>query len=69
VRLKIPIYELEVKKEEGKVELRVPLPSGARVTVFVIKESDERFADLTSAAQSSLDFWNNPLDDEDWNNA
>jgi hypothetical protein len=61
-------YELEVK-EEGKVELRVPLPSGARVTVFVIKESDERFEDLTSAAQSSLDFWNNPLDDEDWNNA
>ena len=25
--------------------------------------------DLLSASQSSLDLWNNPLDDEDWNNA
>jgi len=61
-------YDLEVK-EEGKVDLRVPLPPGAHVTVFVIKEADEGFDDLMSAAQSSLDFWDNPLDDEDWNNA
>jgi len=27
------------------------------------------FADLTAAAQSSLDFWDNPWDDEDWNDA
>jgi len=27
------------------------------------------FDDLLSAAQSSLDFWNNPYDDEDWNYA
>ena len=57
-------YDLEVK-----VELRAPLPPGVHVTVFVIKEADERFEDLTSAAQSSLNFWDNPLDDEDWNNA
>ena len=25
--------------------------------------------DLIQAAQSSLDFWDNPFDDEDWNNA
>jgi predicted nucleotidyltransferase len=25
------------------------------------------FDDLTAAASSSLDFWDNPLDDEDWN--
>lgn len=61
-------YDVEVK-EEGKVELSVPLPPGVRVTVFVIKESDEKFVDLTSSAQSSLDFWDNPLDDEDWNSA
>ncbi len=61
-------YDLEVK-EEGKVELRVPLPPGVHVTVFVIREPDERFEDMTSAAQSTLDFWDNPLDDEDWNNA
>jgi hypothetical protein len=39
------------------------------VTVFVIKEADERFEDMISAAQSTLDFWDTPLDDEDWNNA
>ena len=61
-------YDIEVK-EEGRVELNVPLPPGAHVTVFVIAGSGERFDDLLSAAQSSLDFWNNPLDDEDWNNA
>jgi hypothetical protein len=61
-------YEVEVK-EEGRVELSVPFPSGVRVTVFVIEESGEQFADLVSAARSSLDFWDNPLDDKDWNNA
>lgn len=34
-----------------------------------IEEEDETFQDLLAAAQSSFDFWNNPLDDEDWNNA
>ncbi len=29
----------------------------------------DEFADLTSAAQSSLGFWDNLLDDEDWNHA
>ena len=61
-------YNVEVK-EKGRVELNVPLPPGARVTVFVIEESGERFNDLLSATQSRLDFWDNPLDDEDWNNA
>ena len=61
-------YELEVL-EQGRVELQVPFPSGSRVTVFVIEESADNFDDLVSAAQSSLDFWDNPLDDEDWNDA
>jgi hypothetical protein len=33
-------------------------------------ESDaepDDFRDLTEAAESTLDFWDNPLDDEDWN--
>jgi len=55
--------------EDGRVELRVPLPSGASVTVFVVAESGDGTDDLLSAAQSSLDFWDNPLDDEDWNEA
>jgi hypothetical protein len=29
----------------------------------------EEFDDMPAAAQSSLDFWNNPEDDEDWNHA
>lgn len=61
-------YEAEVK-ETGRVELNVPLPPGARVTVFIIEEPEDRFEDLLSSAQSSLDFWDNPADDEDWNNA
>jgi hypothetical protein len=61
-------YDVEVM-EEGRVELRVPFPPGARITVFVIEESADTFDDLLSAAQSSLDFWDNPFDDENWNNA
>jgi hypothetical protein len=61
-------YDVEVM-EEGRLELHVPFPPGARVTVFVIEESADTFDDLLAAAQSSLDFWDNPFDDEDWNNA
>jgi hypothetical protein len=62
-------YDVEVD-EDGRVELRVPFPSGAHVTIFVIRESEsDALYDLVSAAESSLDFWDNPLDDEDWNEA
>lgn len=61
-------YDLEVR-EKGRVELQVPFPIGARLTVFVIEEPPDNFNDLAFAAQSSLDFWDNPFDDEDWNNA
>lgn len=59
-------YEAEVR-EEGRVEVRVPFSPGARVTVFVIEQAADNFDDLVLAAQSSLDFWDNPLDDEHWN--
>ena len=61
-------YDAQVM-EEGRVELRVPFPPGASVTVFVIQESFDAVEDLVSAAQSSLDFWDNAYDDEDWNHA
>ena len=61
-------YDVEVK-DDGRVELIVPFPPGAHVIVFVIEAADDIFADLLLAAQSSLDFWDNPFDDEDWNNA
>jgi len=61
-------YEVEVQ-EHGRVELTVPFSAGAKVAVFVIEETPEVWDDLVSAAQSSLDFWDNPYDDEDWNDA
>lgn len=61
-------YELEVG-DQGRVELRVPFAPGARVMVYVRRENDGDFADLMAAAESSLGFWDNPLDDEDWNHA
>lgn len=61
-------YELEVQ-EDGRVELRVPFPTGSRVTVFVVEDVNDGFSDLVAAANTSLDFWDNPYDDEDWNTA
>ena len=60
-------YDIQVQ-EDGHVEFQVPLPVGAHVTVFVISEHDD-FDDLMSASLSSADFWDNPFDDEDWNDA
>jgi hypothetical protein len=60
-------YDVEVKSN-GQVALNVPFPPGAHVTVFVM-QVNEPFDDLISAAESTLDFWDNALDDEDWNNA
>jgi hypothetical protein len=61
-------YETEVH-EQGRIELHVPLAQGARVTVFIIPEAVDAFSDLLAAASTSLAFWDNPLDDEDWNAA
>jgi hypothetical protein len=61
-------YDAEVA-DNGRVELEVPFPTGKRVTIFVVEQAKDQFADLLSAAQSSLGFWDNPYDDEDWNNA
>ena len=61
-------YDLEVN-EDGQVDLRVPFEPGTHVTVFVIERENDSFNDLLSAAQSSIDFWDNPYDDEDWNDA
>ena len=55
--------------DQGLVELRLPYASGARVTIIVILEPQDQFPDLVAASTSSLAFWDNPLDDEDWNAA
>jgi hypothetical protein len=55
--------------EDGKLELAVPFPAGTPVEVLVLAPEDESFDELVQAANSSTDFWDNPLDDEDWNDA
>ena len=52
----------------GRVEVSVPLSQGTKVVVFVVPEGDQ-LHDLVSASETTLGFWDNPLDDEDWNNA
>jgi hypothetical protein len=52
----------------GKVELNVPVPQGTKIEVFVLTPGPDDFSDLVAAASSSLGFWNNATDDEDWNN-
>jgi len=61
-------YDIEVK-DGGRLELEVPLAPGVHVTVFVIESPDGDPDDLVLASQNSLEFWDNPLDDEDWNDA
>jgi hypothetical protein len=58
-------YDVEVQ-ENGRVELTVPFLPGAKLAVFVMEELDES-KDLIAAAQSSMGFWDNSYDDEDWN--
>ncbi len=54
----------------GKLELTTPIPAGSRVEVVVIpEEQEDEMTDLVDAASSSLDFWDNPIDDAEWNNA
>ncbi len=51
----------------GKIELDVPVPPGTAVEVVVLTREDDDFSDLVEAASSSLEFWDNPWDGEDWN--
>lgn len=60
-------YDVQVK-EDKRVEFDVPFQAGVRVTVFVIP-TEESYEDLVTASETTLDFWNHPFDDEDWNNA
>lgn len=53
----------------GRIELTVPVPPGTRVDVLVVVPMGDDCSDLVPAAVGSTDFWDNPLDDEDWNNA
>jgi hypothetical protein len=64
------VFQFETKVGPGgKLEVNVPLPLGTTVEVLVVAPEASDFADLVEAASTSTDFWNNALDDEDWNNA
>ncbi|MGH9551082.1 MAG: hypothetical protein ACRD3W_16990 [Terriglobales bacterium] len=54
--------------DDGKLEVTVPVPAGTPVEVVVLAPQSDDFTDLVQAAQTSLDFWDNPQDDADWNN-
>lgn len=54
---------------DGRIELKVPLPPGSHVTVYVVERAGDSVDELVAAAESSTDFWDNPEDDEDWNHA
>lgn len=61
-------YEVHAR-DAGRVEFIGPFQPGERLTVIVIPETARELDDLVAAAGSTLDFWDNPLDDEDWNAA
>jgi hypothetical protein len=61
-------YDLEVPAD-GRIQVQVPLPAGSHVSVYVVEQQSAELSDLLAAAVSSTEFWNNPEDDEDWNNA
>ena len=52
----------------GRIEVATSLPPDSPVTVVVLKRDDD-FADLIAAAGANLAFWDNPIDDEEWNDA
>ena len=58
---------------DGKLTADVPpdvAPGEHRVLlVFDGDPGDDDTSELVKAATTTLDFWNNPYDDEDWNDA
>lgn len=61
-------FDLQVPPN-GHVEVELPKFAGSQVTVYVVEHRDDAFGDLVEAASTSTDFWDNPEDDEDWNDA
>jgi hypothetical protein len=61
-------FEVDVPSD-GRIEFCVPRLAGSHVTVYVTEHPADKFDDLLAAAASSTDFWDNPYDDEDWNEA
>lgn len=57
-----------VVKEDGIVEIpKIPFKKGQKVEVIIFPEDEEEI-NLMEASESSLKFWDNPEDNEVWNN-
>jgi hypothetical protein len=56
-------YDVEVPPD-GRIELQLPLPAASHLV-----EEQINFDELLAASASSTAFWDNPQDDEDWNDA
>ncbi len=63
-------YVVEVGAE-GRLALPlISLKEGTSVEIIVlVREQEEDTSDLLAASTSSLSFWDNPVDDEVWNDA
>lgn len=62
-------YDVTVQ-ESGRVEIQTSLTGGSKATVFVVpNDQADEFRDLLEATRGGLEFWDNSLDDADWNNA
>lgn len=61
-------YDLHVPPD-GRIEVQLPLPISPHITVYVVENIDDSTGDLLNASNSAIDFWDNPEDDEDWNDA
>jgi len=54
--------------EEGKIELpELREFTGRKAEIVILPPKEEDIEDLLMASESSLDFWDNPIDDEVWN--
>lgn len=53
----------------GRIELNLPIAEGTPIEVVVLTPLEDDFSDMVQAASSALGFWDNPWDDEDWNDA
>jgi hypothetical protein len=63
-------YEAEVGAD-GEVSLpRLRLDRGTHVEVIVlVRETGSEYDGLLESSESTTAFWDNPIDDEVWNNA
>ncbi|MBI2431424.1 MAG: hypothetical protein HYV26_00955 [Candidatus Hydrogenedentes bacterium] len=64
------VHRVQVQ-DDGTINLpALSGASGSTVEVIIlVPELDQSFGDLLKASESSTGFWDNPVDDEVWNNA